>query len=67
MTESDSACQCGHSREAHEHYRKGSDCGICGRATCASFRVDLTSGVAADPQPSAPVFDDPLHRRAAGG
>lgn len=22
-------CACGHTREAHEHYRPGSDCGLC--------------------------------------
>jgi hypothetical protein len=30
-------CSCGHGREAHEHYRKGSDCGICGVAGCAAY------------------------------
>ena len=30
-------CTCGHEREAHEHYRKGSDCGICGAAGCAAY------------------------------
>jgi hypothetical protein len=24
------ACGCGHAREAHVHYRRGSDCGACG-------------------------------------
>lgn len=23
-------CACGHDADAHEHYRPGSDCGICG-------------------------------------
>lgn len=23
-------CLCGHTLTAHEHYRRGSDCGICG-------------------------------------
>jgi len=32
------ACRCGHGRDAHEHYRAGSDCGSCGRQTCPSFR-----------------------------
>lgn len=22
-------CQCGHSRDAHEHYRSGQECAIC--------------------------------------
>ena len=31
-------CLCGHGRTAHEHYRRGSDCGVCGTAGCAAFR-----------------------------
>jgi len=31
-------CVCGHGRAAHEHWRRGSDCGICGVAGCASYR-----------------------------
>lgn len=30
-------CQCGHLAEAHEHYRKGTDCGVCGTASCGAF------------------------------
>jgi len=30
-------CTCGHARAAHEHYRRGSDCGICGAAGCAAY------------------------------
>ncbi|MEQ3548982.1 hypothetical protein WIS52_00750 [Pseudonocardia nematodicida] len=30
-------CTCGHDRDAHEHYRAGSDCGACG-ADCRAFR-----------------------------
>lgn len=28
-------CSCGHPRRAHEHYRRGSDCAMCG---CRRFR-----------------------------
>ncbi|MCW2528542.1 MAG: hypothetical protein JWM76_3402 [Pseudonocardiales bacterium] len=31
------ACVCGHIAEAHEHYRRGSDCAICGAATCSTY------------------------------
>ena len=31
-------CLCGHGRPAHRHYRRGSDCGICGAAECAAYR-----------------------------
>lgn|GEM_PF-5824957 len=34
----DDRCVCGHPREAHRHFRPGSDCGICGPATCPEFR-----------------------------
>jgi hypothetical protein len=30
-------CTCGHARAAHEHYRRGTDCGICGAAGCAAY------------------------------
>lgn len=31
-------CVCGHAKEAHEHYRQGTDCGACGATACAAFR-----------------------------
>lgn len=31
-------CMCGHSARAHEHLRRGDDCGICGAALCARYR-----------------------------
>ena len=33
-------CVCGHSEEAHEHYRPGSDCGACGMRSCAEYRAE---------------------------
>ena len=33
----DKVCQCGHPHEAHTHYRRGSDCAICGADTCGAF------------------------------
>jgi hypothetical protein len=30
-------CACGHAKEAHEHYRRGSDCGVCGAAACDEY------------------------------
>lgn len=32
-------CECGHVREAHEHYRAGSECSLCDIRTCAEFRA----------------------------
>jgi len=34
-----SECVCGHEREVHEHFRGGSDCGVCGPTVCAGFRA----------------------------
>ncbi len=31
-------CLCGHARDAHEHHRRGHDCGACGAAGCETFR-----------------------------
>lgn len=28
-------CSCGHVRAAHEHYRRGTDCALCG---CGRYR-----------------------------
>ena len=34
-----SPCRCGHQRDVHEHYRRGSDCAVCGVDGCARFRA----------------------------
>lgn len=31
-------CACDHARVTHEHWRRGSDCGICGPRRCPRFR-----------------------------
>jgi hypothetical protein len=31
-------CRCGHPLDAHEHYRKGSDCALCPPGTCPRYR-----------------------------
>jgi hypothetical protein len=31
-------CVCRHAREAHEHWRRGTDCGVCGPQACARYR-----------------------------
>lgn len=36
-------CTCGHAAQAHEHYRRGTDCALC---SCAKFRA----GAAAKPR-----------------
>lgn len=35
-------CVCGHDARAHEHYRRGTDCGECGPATCPRLELNLT-------------------------
>lgn len=37
------ACRCGHQKDAHEHYRRGTDCSAC---TCAKYagRLQVTLG-----------------------
>jgi hypothetical protein len=29
---------CGHGKEAHEHYRRGTDCSLCPAGECTRFR-----------------------------
>jgi hypothetical protein len=29
-------CRCGHARDAHEHYRRGTECALC--VDCPRFR-----------------------------
>ncbi len=31
-------CRCGHEKAAHQHYRRGTDCGVCGATACPRFR-----------------------------
>ncbi len=31
-------CVCGHEADAHEHHRRGDDCGVCGSVRCRGFR-----------------------------
>jgi hypothetical protein len=38
-------CACGHAKAAHEHYRAGTDCGVCGATACAAFRPAERTGV----------------------
>jgi hypothetical protein len=34
-------CKCGHDRPAHEHYRRGADCGLC---ECNRYRRERPAG-----------------------
>jgi hypothetical protein len=33
-------CACGHGKDAHDHYRPGTDCGACGADVCDEFRPE---------------------------
>ncbi|WP_226359484.1 MULTISPECIES: hypothetical protein [unclassified Pseudonocardia] len=35
-------CRCGHERDAHDHYRAGTDCGVCG-TSCHAFHASTGS------------------------
>lgn len=32
-------CACGHAYDAHEHYRKGTECAICDIRSCSAFSL----------------------------
>ncbi|WP_305790189.1 hypothetical protein [Symbioplanes lichenis] len=38
VTAPEALCVCGHERQAHDHYRAGSECTFCGAAGCPRFR-----------------------------
>lgn len=40
--EASDLCSCGHPREAHEHYRKGTECSICDVRQCSAFSLATT-------------------------
>lgn len=44
VSDDSTPCVCGHTKAAHEHYRRGSDCALCGAATCGRFRPASSSG-----------------------
>lgn len=62
-------CRCGHTHEAHEHLRRGTDCALCAPGDCKKFRLDPVQPVAADGAGGSGVphsADDP-GRDASGG
>lgn len=48
-------CGCGHSRNAHEHYRAGSDCALCADRACMRFCPAAAPTMQAAPVVSAPI------------
>ena len=56
VTDGPVLCVCGHARDAHEHLRRGSDCGSCGRDTCRAFaRAQRTNVIPLDRPAVRPV------------
>lgn len=49
----DKVCRCGHAHEAHTHYRRGTDCAICGADNCKAFSVDRSNAEPASTQAKA--------------
>lgn len=31
-------CRCGHDQQVHRHYRRGTDCSLCGPVNCPRFK-----------------------------
>jgi hypothetical protein len=38
MTADEALCVCGHAPAAHEHYRRGTECTLCGPEVCPRYR-----------------------------
>jgi hypothetical protein len=34
----DRLCVCGHNSDAHQHFRSGTDCSLCGASECKKYR-----------------------------
>lgn len=56
----DDYCGCGHSRNAHEHYRAGSDCSLCTDRSCSSFHPAPAPAMQPAPVAPAPVIPTPV-------
>ncbi|MBO4237339.1 hypothetical protein [Pseudonocardia alni] len=55
-------CRCGHERDAHDHYRAGTDCGICGTA-CRAFHARTGSAAGRSAGRAARLTSALLRRR----
>lgn len=44
MSDTETVCRCGHERTAHEHYRSGTDCALCGAGQCDRFSAVTAPG-----------------------
>ena len=51
----DTPCRCHHGRAAHEHYRRGTDCALCGAQQCRRYRPDRLRAVRRVMAPPVPL------------
>ncbi|WP_375387375.1 hypothetical protein [uncultured Amnibacterium sp.] len=58
-------CVCGHTHDAHEHYRRGTDCGTCGPEVCPRFRRALLRRGTPPAPPTSPGGAPRVQRIAA--
>lgn len=72
------ACVCSHSWDVHDHLRRGTDCGMCGRQTCEAYRASgwrawvrevraLMWPPGTEPAPGAPAVIETSHELAEPG
>lgn len=57
MGSSTAMCRCGHDRETHKHFRRGSDCGVCGSVACPRFRRDPNADDRRSPVRAVPAAE----------
>ncbi len=66
-----SICACGHARDAHVHYRPGSDCALCESDVCVAFRRptqrDRGRHVVENPTPAPAARSGSTTTTPAGG
>ncbi len=48
-------CRCGHPKPAHDHFRGGTDCALCGPHTCPRYRSNRSWWRPVRPRSSQPV------------
>jgi hypothetical protein len=56
------SCACGHDKDAHKHWRPGSDCGACGADLCDRFHPVDMPAVCRDAELIDAVLADDIDR-----
>jgi hypothetical protein len=55
-------CRCGHTPTAHSHYRRGTDCGVCGAVSCSQYHASRPATGRALLTAALTVFTAARHR-----